>query len=130
MREMELMDYLIENSDGEQLDSVCRPPVPLEKLGELSEEDVERALKKVLAQLALYGVALDICPHFTPRMAYRLLVEKIFTENGFFPQLRGTGWVQHYSTWEYCPQCEAELDAKFAESQGSTEGQPEDDEDE
>jgi hypothetical protein len=130
MREMELMDYLIENSDGEQLDSVCRPPVPLEKLGELSEEEVERALKKVLAQLALYGVALDICPHFTPRMAYRLLVEKIFTENGFFPQLRGTGWVQHYSTWEYCPQCEAELDAKFAESQSSTEEQPEDEEEE
>jgi hypothetical protein len=125
IREMELMDYLIENSDGEQLDSACHVPVPLDKIDFLSDKQAEQALKDILGQLAMSGVALDVCKHFTPRMAYRLLLEEIFPEDRFFPELRGTRWVQHYSTWEYCPQCDAEIQKDVEESERRRREHPE-----
>jgi hypothetical protein len=115
IRELELMDYLIENSDGDEFDSFCHIPIPLERIECVSDERAEAALKDVLGQLALCGVALDFCRHYTPRRAYRLLLEEIFPEERFFPQLRGTGWVQHFSTYEFCPECDAEFEKEYNE---------------
>jgi hypothetical protein len=61
----------------------------------------------------MVGVSLDMCEHFTPRDAYRLLVEQLLHEPGAYRELRGTGWVQHVSTWEFCPACEAEFEREW-----------------
>ena len=115
IRECELMDDLIEHSDGEPVASIFDTPMSLRPTDELDDEEVEGALKCLLAELALCGVALDVCEHFTPRDTYRLLVERIFKEERFFPELRGTQWVQHFMTSEYCEECEAEMDREFEE---------------
>ena len=117
MRELELMDDLIENSDGVPVGQVFDSPVKLPKPDDLTEENAEKVLKQLLAQLALYGIALNVCEHFTPLEAYRLLVERICHEEGAFPELRQTQWVQHYATWEYCKKCEAELEEEWEQRQ-------------
>jgi hypothetical protein len=125
IREMELMDFLIENSDGEAFDSFCHIPVTLEKMDFLNDEQVEQALKDILGQMALYGVALDVCKHYSGRMAYRLLLEEIIPQEHFYPELRGTSWVQHYCTHEFCPDCDAEMDIKFQELEQRRKEHPE-----
>jgi hypothetical protein len=57
--------------------------------------------------LARCGVSLAVCHHFTPREAYRLLIEEICVEERAYRELQGTQWVQTFMTSEYCPQCEA-----------------------
>ena len=115
MRETELMDDLITHSDGQPILTLFENPDQLPKADALSEEEAEMLLKALLAQMALFGVALNICEHFTPRDAYRLLIEEIATKGRFHPELRDTEWVQHFMTSEFCPECEAELDREFEE---------------
>jgi len=107
IREMELMDYCIDHSERQPifllLDNACqlRPPE------EFDEEEVEAELKALLARLAVLGIALDVCEHFTPRDCYRLLRDKILSEPHAFAELVGTGWMHHVATYEYCPECQA-----------------------
>lgn len=107
IRELELMDQLIESGEQAPLCSIFEEPMQLPKPEDLDDDEVEGVLKNLLGQMALFGVAFHICEHFTPRKAYKLLVEKVFWEEGVFDQLRGTGWVQGFMTSEYCPECEA-----------------------
>lgn len=127
MREMELMDHLIETSDGVPLNQIFDFPLKVPHPDNLSEEKAEGALKALLAQLALYGIALGICKHFAPRGAYRLLLEKICKENLAFPELCHTQWVQYYSTSEYCEKCGAEMDREFDEDEHRRKENPPDD---
>jgi len=46
-----------------------------------------------------------------------MILRELFSEETFFPQLRGTQWVQNYMTSEYCDICEAELERKFQEDE-------------
>jgi hypothetical protein len=117
MRETERMDDLIEHGEGETLQDILgrarKRPLP----DGLSDERAEGVFKGLLAQLALYGIALHVCEHFTPREAYKLLLERILPEEKAFPQLRGTGWTQSFMTSEYCPQCAARAEREWKESQ-------------
>lgn len=116
--EMELMDDLIEGGPGIELVHIFDGPIKLPRPEQVeSEEEAEASLKTVLAQMALYGIALDVCKHYTPRETYRLLVEKICPGETAYPELRGTGWVQHFSTSDFCPECEAEFEREFEESE-------------
>lgn len=112
-REIERMDELIERGEDVPVGSLFDPPMRLpspKQMNQMSDPQAEQVLKSLLARLALYGVALDICEHYTPRDAYRLLVERICPEEGVFPELRNTQWVQHFMTHEFCPQCDAEFE--------------------
>jgi hypothetical protein len=115
IREMELMDELIESDADEPLCSIFDKPMTLPAVEELDDKQAERLLKSLLAQLALCGVALHICEHFTAREAYRLLIEKVLWEERAYPQLRGTQWVQNIMTSEHCKECEAEAERDFEE---------------
>ena len=108
--ELELMDYCIEHEEGcpagqllEDLDRYPRPET-------LSDEEVEAQLKVLLGELALLNVALGVCEHFSPRDCCRLLLDTILAEEEVYEPLIGTGWVQHFTTHEFCPECEAEID--------------------
>lgn len=115
VREMELMDELIERGGGEPLGTLFDGALQLPRPDQLDEDGAEQAMKVVLAKFALYGVAFDICPHFSMKQAYELLIEEICPEQTAFEELRGTQWVQHYSTHDHCPECEAEFDREYRE---------------
>ncbi len=110
LRELELMDDLMENGPGEPIVSIFDGPVKLPSPDKLDDAEAEDALKVLLGQLALYGVALDVCEHYTPRDCYRLLIEEVCRKEHVYPELRNTQWVQHFSTSEYCEACLAQFD--------------------
>jgi len=115
IREMELMDHLIEHSDGEPVWSILDAPSKLPHPDDLDDQQVEGILKSILVQLALFGIALDVCEHCTPRDAYRMLIERVLKEERFHPELRQTQWVQHFMTHDFCKQCEVEAENKYEE---------------
>jgi hypothetical protein len=108
IRELELMDELIESGPGEPLGMLFDEPLRLPRPDGLDEVQAEQSLKVLLGQLALHGVAIDMCEHFTPLETYRWLVNDICQEETAYPALKGTQWVQHYSTFDCCPKCNSE----------------------
>lgn len=107
-RELALMDYCLEHSEGQPVASLLGDVDHLPPPEELDDEEIETELKVILARLAGIGIALDVCEHFTPRDCYRLLKDTILPKPTAYGELAGTGWVQHFSTWEYCADCDAE----------------------
>lgn len=105
-RELELMDDLIENGEGELIGNIFEGFVKLPPPDSVDEQQAEQHLKAALGRMALFGIALNICEHFTSKDAYRLLVEELCQEQCFFPELEGTNWVQHFDTCEHCPICQ------------------------
>lgn len=114
LAEMELMDDLITTGEGDPL-ALAFQGRRLPRPEQLTDEQVETLLKSLLAELALHGVALHVCEHYSPRDAYRLLLEKMFREWTYRPQLIGTGWTQNYMTSEHCPACEEEAERDYEE---------------
>ncbi len=128
IRELELLDDLIDRGEGEPLGMLFDGPVKLPSPDSLDDVQVETELKGLLARLALCGIALHMCEHYTPREAYRLLVEHLCMEETGYPELRPTQWVQHFLTSEFCEACEAELAREFEEKKRHKQGdQPLDD---
>mgnify|MGYP003348740184 CR=1 FL=1 len=84
----------------------------------LDEQQAWSALQSLLAAMALRGVAFDMCTHFTAIQAYRLLIEDLLPEAGVHPNLVATGWIQHYSSWESCEECEAEFNEEYNRRKG------------
>jgi hypothetical protein len=116
IREMELMDNCLEHAKAELLSDLFEGPIQLPRPEQIaSDEEAERVLKRLLAQLARCGVALAVCHHFTPKDAYRLLIEEICVEERAYRELQGTQWVQTFMTSEYCPQCEEEFEREYQE---------------
>lgn len=115
IREMELMDALIESGPGEPLFELFDSPLRLPRPETLDDAGVEKALKALLAQLAVFNVALAVCPHYSIRDAYRLMLERICPNEHAYSELRGTGWIQHFMTHESCPLCEAEAEREYEE---------------
>ncbi|HPO17380.1 MAG TPA: hypothetical protein PLI09_28365, partial [Candidatus Hydrogenedentes bacterium] len=113
MEEMILMDECIENRDGRPLTSFWSDIKNLPRPEQLNDDEVEAVFKGLLARLAMINVALSVCEHYTPRDAYRLLLDEIFQDSSAYEELIGTGWIQHFSTHEYCEACEAEALADF-----------------
>lgn len=117
MWETELMDDLIARSEGEPLASLFDDTLRFRRPDQLDDEQVEVELKTLLSQLALFGVALDVCQHFTPRDVYRLLVEKVCLHERAYSELRGTQWVQHFATSDFCRSCEEEFEREYEEEE-------------
>ena len=113
IREMELMDDLIEHEEGVPLASIIDGTGPLPDPDSLNENQAACALKVLLAHLAVNGIAVDMCEHVTALDTYRLIRDEIGSEGHCYRELRGTGWVQHFSTYEHCKVCEAEFDREW-----------------
>ena len=112
-------DEVVYGTKDEPLTTLFDPPISLTRPDELAdEEEAEGMLTLLLARLALCCVAIDICQHFSPSQTYRWLLEEILPNANVHPRLPTTGFVQHYSTWESCPKCEAEFDAEYAREYG------------
>lgn len=116
--EAELMHDLIERGEGEPLASILEDLSELPPHDTLNDTQVEAALKALLSKMALFGIALDVCEHFTPRDAYRYLMETILPKETGHRELRHTQWVQHFSTWEDCAQCAVEFERRWEAREG------------
>jgi hypothetical protein len=108
-----LWDEMLEGKHDVPIQTIFDPPLKIYPADKLDDQQVAEALRTVLARLAEYGIALDMCQHYSPRDAYRLLLQEILPKHGTYPQLRATGFVQHYMTSEYCEKCDAEFDAEW-----------------
>ena len=115
MMECELIDYYYDNCEQKPLDILLGDISKLPRPGDLDDIAIEAELKSLLRQLALFGVALDVCEHYSPRDSYKLLLDKILPDSGIYEELVGTGWVQHCCTYQYCSACEAEMEKEFEE---------------
>ena len=108
------MDEVVDGDKDEPLATLFDPPLSLKCPDQITDEaEAATLLGVLLARLALHGVALDMCEHYTALDAYRLLLEEILPQANIHPQLLSTGFIQHYSTWEYCPKCEAEFETEY-----------------
>ncbi len=93
------------NGDEVPLQILFDPPIKMYPADKLTDRQIEESLQVVLARLARHGVALDMCEHFTPRNAYRLLMEEILPNESIPAGLAESGFVQQYTTHEFCPIC-------------------------
>ncbi len=78
-----------------------------------SDEEAQKLVVSILAQLALLSVAVDVCEHYSPLQTYRLLMSEILPTAKVHPNLAASRMVQHYSTSDYCDACDAEFDEEF-----------------
>jgi hypothetical protein len=115
LAEMELMDYCLDHVEEVPVRAVLRDLKKLPRPDDLDDEAVETQFKALLGEMALAGIALHVCEHFTPREAYRLLLDRILDEERVYRELGGSAWVQNFMTSEYCDACEAEYEAKWEE---------------
>ena len=51
-------------------------------------------------------IALDVCEHFNEVDCYRVLVQNVLPAAHISPLQPGSGFVTHYSTYDWCPKCE------------------------
>ncbi len=111
-------DEVTDGTKDVPLTEIFDPPIKLyspQQLESIDEPTAAAGLKELLKRLALLGVAVSICEHYTAKQTYQYLVEEILPEYGVHPRLPQIGWVQHYDTSEGCPECEAEFDREWAE---------------
>ncbi|MBL8817499.1 MAG: hypothetical protein JNL58_15850 [Planctomyces sp.] len=88
---------------------VQTPPIRELNVDQLTDEEAWEALGSILSQLALNGIALDMCPHCSPQRAINLLISKLLPETVAPPLLNDPGLILHLSTWDHCRICEAEF---------------------
>ena len=84
---------------------------------EFLEDDgmVAAAYMAAVAHLAQHSISVQMCPHMTPRSAYRILCEQICASGtvGGDPHQFGEGAVLVMPTWNDCKECEREALADF-----------------
>lgn len=112
--EHELMDHCIQHGERQPIDAMLGDFRKLPPPEDLDDRALEVQLKSVLGRLAMIGVALGVCEHYTPRDCYRLLRDTILPDEKAYEELVGTGWVQNFSTHEYCRACDAEFEERWA----------------
>lgn len=124
IREMELMDDLIEHGEGVPLASIIDGTGPLPDPDSLNENQAAAVLRVLLARLAVNGIAVDMCEHVTALETFRLIRDEIGPEGRCYRELRGTSWVQHFSTHEHCKACEAEFDREWEAREAPSDDRP------
>lgn len=123
----EKYDEIFEGKKDEPISYLFPTPLQLPKPEHVaSEEEAEKLVKAVLSQLALLSVALDVCEHFTMRQTYRLLAQEILPTAKVHPNLAASDMVQHYSTSDYCQECDDEFEANYRAEHGDHEDEDDD----
>lgn len=87
-------------------DSIQLPPVA----SVISDEQAWPLVAAIMGRLATCSVAFDMCEHATPLTAYRCLMEDVLPIAKVSPLAGASKCVVHYSMWEYCPECAAEME--------------------
>lgn len=115
-------DEVVDGTRDVPLSSLFDPPIQLPPVDTLNDGQVAALLNTILIQLAHHNVAFHMCEHFTPRAAYTLLVDEILRQYGTHPDLPRIGFTMNFDTSEFCDECEAEFDRKYADEFSSSGG--------
>jgi len=107
------MDKVFSDDLAVPICTLFDPPMKLYPDDQLNDKQVQQALQMLLARLAVHGICLDMCEHYTPRQAYCLLTKQILKEENVYPDLPNARYVQHFMTAEDCEQCQAEFEAQM-----------------
>ncbi len=107
------MDKVFSDDLAVPICTLFDPPMKLYPDDQLNDKQVQQALQMLLARLAVHGICLDMCEHYTPRQAYCLLTKQILKEENVYPDLPNTRCVQHFMTAEECELCQAEFEAQM-----------------
>lgn len=114
MRQLIAMDTQIECGDDVPLRDFFENTLDYPRPETLeTEEEARQALIAVLAFLARMHISWDICVHCDYRQAYKLLIENVCDQESILPGISGTGFVTHFSSYEYCPECEREMEEDY-----------------
>lgn len=106
----EQWDEVLHGRNDEPLMWLFEKPLSLPKpTGLTDEKQAWEVLATLLGAMALRGVAFEMCPHFSARDAYRLLIEELLPEANVHPNLVQSGFVCHFSSWEFCDECQKEM---------------------
>ncbi len=116
--ELRLFDECLAQHEDEPIIDIAPDLENLPEDEGFTDAEVEAKLKDALMRLALLGIALDVCEHYTPRDSYRYLRNEILPQEKSFRRMIGTGYVQHFSTWEACAKCDAELNEQYGKEFG------------
>lgn len=114
----QLLDRMLETDEEAPIGSLIEPPLHLPPPEQLAPPELVSLLKHALARLALLGISLDLCEHFTDQDAYRLLRDRIWWEETVHPDLAASGYIMHFLSYEYCPVCRAQ-ESSWVDSVGS-----------
>ena len=109
----EQMDIVTYGTKDEPICTLFDPPIQLPNEDTLSDEQIDDKFHELLMRLAMLSIALDMCKHYTPRKAYKLITETLLKEEQVYPGLPGTGYVQHYMTHEFCEECDKEMEEEY-----------------
>lgn len=126
-RMYEEWDEVTEGTMDVPLTDAFDPPIRIctpDQFDALPAVDAEQLLKQLLARLALLGVAVNVCEHFSIPLAYRMIVEEILPNHGVHPRLPQIGWVQYYDTAEYCRKCEERMEREYRDFERSDSDSP------
>ena len=109
----EQMDIVVYGTKDEPVCTLFDPPIKIPKEENMSDEEINIKLHELLMRLAMLSIALDMCKHYTPRKAYKLLTETLLKDANVYPGLGETGFVQHYMTHEFCEECDREVEEEY-----------------
>ena len=109
-RMYEEWDEILHGENHVPLATLFDPPLKLPPVDEVSREQAADLVRKILAELAKYAIKLDVCEHFNEVDCYRVLVESVLPEAHISPLQPGSGFVTHYSTYDWCRKCAEEFD--------------------
>lgn len=107
----EKWDEIADGSRDEPLAWLLEGPLRLPRPDDLkTDEEAWGPLRRVLSEMALRGVAFEMCTHFTARQAYRVIIEDLLPEVDVHPGLVQADFVEHFASWDCCPECAAEFE--------------------
>lgn len=116
----EQWDEIFEGKKDEPVSYLFDSPLRLPPPDRVSsDQEAQPLVVAILAKLALLSVAVDVCEHFTPLQTYRLLMTEILPTAKVHPNLAASRMIQHYSTSDHCPACDAEFEAEYNAQQQS-----------
>lgn len=106
-----LLDAMLDGKVKEQpIHELLPASLKLPRASQLDPPTLQWKVKEILAHLALLGVTLDMCHHFTPRQAYNMLLDLLDNEQIHAESAR-SGFIVHYMSFDRCEQCLEEEDA-------------------
>lgn len=103
-------DEILHGENHVPVATLFDPPLKLPPVDEVSPEQAADLVRKILAELAKYAIALDVCEHFNEVDCYRVLVQSVLPKAHISPLQPGSGFVTHYSTYDWCSKCAEELE--------------------
>ena len=100
-----LLDAMLDGNAKERpLHELLPNTLQLPRVTQLDGLALQLKVKEILAHLAVLGVTLDMCHHFTPAQAYNMLLDLLDNEQ-IHAESAKSGFIVHYMSFDHCERC-------------------------